>query len=99
MAYSQNDCGTRGERPMDWRAQSAALLEGMYRAAGGPLLAISASCTSIILLLALLILVARYRRLHRLLAAQAPGLAMRAEGVTAMPALLHPPDAMQTPID
>jgi len=85
---------------MDWRAQSAALLEGTYRAAGGSLLAISASCTSIILLLALLVLAARYRRLNRLLSAQTPGLATTAEGVAAMPVLLHAPDApMLAPID
>jgi len=84
---------------MDWRAESTALLDGIYRAAGGPLLAVGASCTSIFLLLALFVLAARYRRLHRLLAAQAPGLAPRATGGGAMP-VLHPPDALPlTPID
>jgi len=73
---------------MDWRADSAALFEQMHRAAGGPLLAIGASCTSIILLLALLILATRYARLTRLLAAQMPTV----EGSAVIPALA-PEDA------
>ena len=74
---------------MDWRADSAALFEQIQRAAGGPLLAIAASCTSILLLLALLILATRHARLTRLLAAQMP----KVKGSGVMSAL-DPQDAL-----
>jgi hypothetical protein len=74
---------------MDWRADSAALFQQMQRAAEGPLLAIAASCTAILLLLALLILATRHARLTRLLAAQMP----KGEGSAVIPAL-DPQDAL-----
>ena len=69
---------------MDWRAESAALLEHVHRAAEGSVFAIAASCTSLVLLLAFVTLAARHRRLHKELAALAPG----AERLAATP----PPD-------
>ena len=56
---------------MPWPAESAALIERMLRVAGEPALGIAASCTSIVLLLALLALAGRHRRLKRTFAAQA----------------------------
>lgn len=55
---------------MHWPAESAALIEGMLRAASEPAFGIAAACTSIVLLLALLALAYRHRRLQRTWAAQ-----------------------------
>jgi len=80
---------------MDWRAEFAVVLGHTYRLAGGPLVAIGASCISVMLLLALLILAARHARLTRLLAAQAP----RAEELTATLAPAPQNALIPTPID
>jgi hypothetical protein len=80
---------------MDWRAEAAALLEQMHRAAGGPLLAIGALCTSIVLLLALLVLSVRHRRLHTELATKAP----RTERLAATPSLDPQGEVIRTPLD
>ncbi len=79
---------------MDWGAESAALLKHMHWA-GEPWLAIGASCTSIVLLLALLTLAARHRRLHKQLAAQAPTM----ESLLATPTQEPQDEGVQTSID
>jgi hypothetical protein len=56
---------------MHWPAESAALIERMLRAAGEPAFGIAASCTSFVLLFALLALAGRHRRLQRKFAVQA----------------------------
>jgi hypothetical protein len=56
---------------MHWPAESAALIERMLRATGEPAFGIAASCTSIVLFLALLALACRHRQLKRKFAAQA----------------------------
>src|SRR5262245_32209809 len=61
-------------KPMPWPAESAALIGRMLRAAGEPAFGIAASCTAIVLFLALLALAGRHRRLKRTFAAQAPSL-------------------------
>ena len=74
---------------MPWPAESAALIERMLRAAGEPAFGIAASCTAIVLFLALLALAGRHRRLKRTFAAQAPSpersAATAAGGEHAMP--------------
>jgi len=80
---------------MDWRAEFTVVLGHTYRLADGPLVAIGASCISVMLLLALLILAARHARLTRLLAAQAPG----AEELTATLAPAPQNALIPTPID
>jgi hypothetical protein len=55
---------------MDWQAQSAALLQQIERAAGGPVLVIGALAIALLLLFALIVLADRHRRLVRDIAAE-----------------------------